>query len=108
MKPATLLLPPPPKDVPGIIMDMLPLVAPGADSDGIHQSVMLVQKLVVLCEQAKANGTTEKIVAAMFQSLLKNDMDIVSTLNKIRKYPSIERAANDSGAINKKAGEPAS
>ena len=71
---AILILPPPPNDVLGIVMDLLPLVAPDADSDAVNQSVILVQILVLLCERAKLNSTAEKIFAAVFQSLIQSEV----------------------------------
>lgn len=68
---AGLILPPPICDVYGVVADMIPTIAPGADPQEIQQSIPLVQKLFSLCEQAKTNPTAEKVFVALFQSLIE-------------------------------------
>lgn len=70
---ARLILPPPICDIYDIVHDMIPTVAPDADGHAIKLSVILVQQLFSLCEQAKGNPTAEKIFISMFRSLLEID-----------------------------------
>jgi hypothetical protein len=70
---AGLILIPPSKDIYGIVTDMIPVIAPGADRQVIEQSVILIQRLFVLCKLAKLNPTTEKLFVAMFSSLVEID-----------------------------------
>ena len=69
----SLILPPPICDIRDIVHDMIPTVDPDADGHGIELSVILVQQLFSLCEQAKGNPTVEKIFISMFRSLLETD-----------------------------------
>jgi len=70
---ASLILPPPICDIRDIVHDMIPTVAPDADGHEIELSVILVQQLFSLCEQAKRNPTVEKIFISMLRSLLETD-----------------------------------
>lgn len=57
-------------DVQGIVLDMIPTVAPDAEQREIEHSILLTQKLVMLCTIAQANSTVEKIYFEVMQGML--------------------------------------
>lgn len=57
-------------DVPGIVLDMIPTVAPNAEPREIEHSVLLTHKLIMLCTIAQANSTAEKIYSEVMQGML--------------------------------------
>jgi len=64
------LIIPPAVDVPGIVRDMIPIVAPNAGMREIEHSILLTEKLIMLCTCAQANNVAESVFAEILQGML--------------------------------------
>lgn len=57
-------------DVHGIVLDMIPVIASGAEPGEIQHSIFLTKKLIMLCSIAQANSVAEKVFAEIMQGML--------------------------------------
>jgi hypothetical protein len=64
------LVVPPVGDVRGIILDMMPTVAPGADQISVDWSVHLATRLVALLTKAKEDADTERVLGEFMRGIL--------------------------------------